>query len=447
MAYNFIKKEYGIWGYPTVFDFDVINDREAYNSHFLNTEIKDQIKIYIHIPFCVTRCLFCPFYKERYNSMTPEQVEECFQMLWKEIVMYSHLMKTKPQVFSVYFGGGDPACVDAKYIEKTIQYLNDCFDLSNCEEIIMEGNAKSLNDLEKLSIYKEAKVNRISFGVQIFDPQIRKKVALRPSVDDIYETIDSLHKVGIPRIDIDMMYNLPDQTAESLEKDLEIAFRLPLTYVSYYQLTVMPNTQFENLLKKDTYTTNPPSPEKDMELSKVIMDKAEKMGMYEPRYMCFSDGENSRRDEELEKNCLPVLAFGPSAKGTFYDINYKNVSSIQQYVDVLKNDMFPAINCYYASKEDMEVFQLLMALQTMRFKKSQITGYDRFDSIFRDLIESGYVAENGEELSLTRAGKVFIGNIQYLFINHDQKKRRYRNVLKSRNNKTNPYNQDKMDIK
>ncbi len=356
-------------------------------------------------------------------------------------------MKKKPEVFSVYFGGGDPACVEVKYIEKTIRYLDEYFDLSQCEEIIFEGNAKSLNDLEKLKHYKEAKVNRISFGVQTFDTQIRKKIALRPSVDDIYETIEKLQQVGISRFDIDMIYNLPDQTEENLRRDLDIAFQLPVTYVSYYQLTVMPNTQFESLLKKDTYTTNPPSPEKDMELSRVIMERAKEMKLYEPRYMCYSSTENSRKDEKLDKSCLPILAFGSSAKGTFYDINYKNVSSIHEYIRMLKNDMFPTTICYYSDKEDMEEFQLLMALQIMKFKKSQITGYERFNTIFRDLIESAYLIEKGDELSLSSEGKVFIGNIQYLFINQKQKMRRYRNVLKSHNDKKNPYNQDKMNIK
>lgn len=447
MTYNFNKKEYGIWGYPPVFEFDIINDQEAYNRHFEELDINKQIKIYIHIPFCVTKCLFCPFYKERYNSISSDQIDDYFHMLWKEIRMYSSLMKKIPQVFSVYFGGGDPACVEEKYIEKTIQYLDEYFDLSQCEEIIFEGNAKSLNDLEKLKHYKEAKVNRISFGVQTFDTQIRNKIALRPNVDDIYETIEKLQQVGISRFDIDMMYNLPDQTVENLRRDLDIVFQLPVTYVSYYQLTVMPNTQFENLLKKNTYTKNPPSPEKDMEMSRVIMERAEEMKLYEPRYMCYSVAENSRKDEELDKNCLPVLAFGSSAKGTFYHINYKNVSSIYEYIEMLKNDMFPATVCYYADKEDMEEFQLLMALQITRFKKSQITGYDRFKTIFRDLIEKGYLIEKGDELSLSTEGKVFIGNIQYLFINQKQKIRRYRNILKSHNNKKNPYNQDKMDIK
>lgn len=447
MTYKFDKKEYGIWGYPPVFDFDVIKDKKLYNNHFQKLDIKNQIKIYIHIPFCVTRCVFCPFYKERYNDMDQEQVDEFFNMLWREIEMYSHLLKKNVRVFSVYFGGGDPACVNTKYIEKTIHYLNDYFDLSACEEIIFEGNAKSLTFLDKLYNYKEAGINRISFGVQTFDHQIRKKLALRPSIDDIYQTIENLQKVGISRFDIDMIYNLPDQSEESLIKDLDIAFRLPVTYVSYYQLTVMPNTQFESLTKNITYTQSPPSPEKDMELSKVILKRAAEMEMFEPRYMCFSTTGNSRRDNDLDKICYPVLAFGPSAKGTFYHINYKNVSSIRNYVEMLKDRIMPVVACYYADKEDLEEFRLLMALQTMKFEKNQISNYERFDTNFRDLIKCGYVVENKEELSLSTEGKVFIGNIQYLFINDKQKNRRLRNVLKSRNDKKNPYNQDKMDIK
>lgn len=445
MIYSFDKKDYGIWAYPQVYEFDEIKDRVEYKKQFSLLDMNNKIKIYIHIPFCIRKCVFCPFYKEPYGSLTPQEINEFFQMLWKEIAIYANLLTQKPKVFSVYFGGGDPACVEPEYIEKTIQNLREYYDLSKCEEIIFEGNAKSLNNMENLHRYKEAGIDRISFGVQTFDPDIRKKLALRPSLDDIYQTIEKMQKIGV-RYDIDMMYNLPDQDKERMIRDLEIAFRLPVTYLSYYQLTVMPNTKFDQLLKDSTYTTYPPTPQKDMELSKIIMKKAAEMGMYEPRYMCYSTMNNSRKDNTLEKICYPVLAFGPSSKSTFYHINYKNVCSVSEYVKMLKDDCLPTLNCYYASKEDMEEYELFNAILTMKFQKKEMQNYGRFENILNDLVKSGYFIDNGEELSLTDKGKVFIGNIQYLFINEEQKRRRYRNVLSSRVNKVNPYNQDKMGI-
>ena len=83
MIYNFNKKEYGIWSYPPVFEFDMINDREEYNRHFQELDVNEQIKIYIHIPFCITKCLFCPFYKERFSNIRSNELDDYFNMLCK----------------------------------------------------------------------------------------------------------------------------------------------------------------------------------------------------------------------------------------------------------------------------------------------------------------------------------------------------------------------------
>ncbi len=190
------------------------------------------LSIYIHIPFCKSRCMYCAFLTfAGKNECAPQYVKS----LCEEIARRSADFRDY-RVETVYFGGGTPSLIRAELIKKIIQQIKAKFKVKRTAEVSMECNPESV-ELSKLKIYKEAGVNRFSIGIQSFKNETLRKIA-RPHDDKkIFIALENFKKSGIKNFGADFIMGLPFQTLASFKNDVETILKFRPTHLSFYFLS------------------------------------------------------------------------------------------------------------------------------------------------------------------------------------------------------------------
>jgi len=189
--------------------------------------------MYIHVPFCRDICAYCDFTRVKIH---PILVEKYLTTLHKEIIAIEpHIMNT------LYIGGGTPTSLSMDELEYLLSFLDDYHDLST--EFSMEANPESV-DLKKAELIAKFGVNRVSMGIQTFNPEELALLNRSHTVEDIKSAIACLRMAGIANISIDMIYGLPKQTLKTWEATLNQAVKLGIEHISLYSLTIEENSDF-----------------------------------------------------------------------------------------------------------------------------------------------------------------------------------------------------------
>ena len=187
--------------------------------------------LYVHIPFCRNICSYCDFTKFIYNQ---QRINEYFKSLFFELEKYKN-NKYK----TIYIGGGTPSCIDKKNLTDLLDYLSTLLR-DNYLEFTIECNVEDINE-EFLTLIRDKGINRLSIGVQSFN---KKYIALSNRKHTCTQAIDNINLASkyIKNISIDLIYAFPFQTLYELNKDIEIATKLPIKHISYYSLLIEKNT-------------------------------------------------------------------------------------------------------------------------------------------------------------------------------------------------------------
>ena len=177
---------------------------------------------YIHIPFCDHKCIYCDFY----SIITSDNVQSFLNSLKKEINSYAEKFSKDRELISIYFGGGTPSLMEVKYILEIIETVKDNFYLTVDAEITLETNPGTVS-LEKLKLFREAGINRISIGIQSFDDDDLKFLTRIHNSHTAIRTVVDAAEAGFENVSLDLIFNLPNQTKKKWIKNLEQAVKLP----------------------------------------------------------------------------------------------------------------------------------------------------------------------------------------------------------------------------
>ncbi|MCS7152069.1 MAG: radical SAM family heme chaperone HemW [Endomicrobia bacterium] len=206
--------------------------------------------LYVHIPFCKSKCYYCDFYSLKYKK---ELADEYLAAMEKEIIELENKYGIlNSQVCTLYIGGGSPSTLSEKQFENLFNLLLHYFNLQSLKEISVEVNPESITET-KISIVKSMMEQfpnvklRISVGVQSFNEKILKNLGRIHTKDDIYNTVDILTRSGIRNYNFDLIFGCPGQTTRDLLSDIEQALLLKPTHISYYALTVEHNTKLAKM--------------------------------------------------------------------------------------------------------------------------------------------------------------------------------------------------------
>lgn len=210
--------------------------------------------LYLHIPFCLSRCLFCGFYQ---NKTCATEMDDYTGYLLKELKMMAGRPAVAGVFDTVYFGGGTPTDLSARDLGRLIRGVRETVTLSADVEFTVEGRLFGFDD-EKVQACLDAGANRFSFGVQSFDTKLRKSLGRRLPKEDLIERINRIKELGGDQacVVVDLIYGLPGQTLEDWLEDVRIVQEeTRLDGVDLYRLKMLPDTPFTKKFGDVPWTT------------------------------------------------------------------------------------------------------------------------------------------------------------------------------------------------
>ena len=201
--------------------------------------MKKDLGLYIHIPFCIKKCAYCDFLSW---SGDKDQKEEYVRDLEQEIRSYK-TFAADYQVSTVYFGGGTPSILETGQIERIMGALRQTFRIEKKAEITLEMNPGTARK-EKLKVYRQLGINRLSIGIQSVKNENLKLLGRIHTYEDFLESYHIAREAGFDNISGDLISSLPGQTLETWKEELEILMKTPLEHLSVYQLIIEEGTEF-----------------------------------------------------------------------------------------------------------------------------------------------------------------------------------------------------------
>ena len=284
--------------------------------------------IYLHIPFCAVKCMYCDFYSitDRENSI-PTFIKAILQEIKECKIDASDWI-----IDTIFIGGGTPSLLSENMIESILSQLHKKYDLSNIKEITIEANPGEAPKARLKSFY-EMGINRISIGAQSFQPNLLQFLTRIHNRDQIFETYDNARDAGFDNINCDLIYSIPGQTWSNWSDDLDIISAMSPEHISAYTLTAEKGTELFSMVLNGKLKM----PKKEQEgkwflktheiLSRNGYQAYEVSNFSKPGYEC---------NHNLHYwNIEPYLAFGPSAHGFDGQYRWNNSRSLDRYTSCI----------------------------------------------------------------------------------------------------------------
>ncbi|MBR1944621.1 MAG: radical SAM family heme chaperone HemW [Alphaproteobacteria bacterium] len=360
--------------------------------------------IYIHWPYCLSKCYYCDFNSIACKSNI-DYLEYC--QLYKNVLnKFIKQFYNNEVITSIYLGGGTPSLVEPIFIDNLLNFIYKEFEISEAIEITIEANPKTI-DKYKAKEFKLSGINRISIGVQsIIDEDLRILGRIHNSYDAIkcvYDMSDVFNNISI-----DMIYNRPGQKIDDWLIELNKVFKLPIQHISMYELIIENNTYIKYLI--DNGFIKSPNPNSDFMEKTIQVAKNNGFEMYEISNYVKNDTKLYSRHNLSYWNYDRYYGVGAGAHSRVSDGN--NIYAIEQICNI--NDWMlwaknPIFNLELLTQDDIYKEQLLMGLRTKfgvdinKLNKNMINKYKLFDKI-KVLKHNSYVIDNDSYVILTYSG-------------------------------------------
>lgn len=281
--------------------------------------------LYIHIPFCMSKCRYCDFYS--LSGIDEQGRDRYVEALCKHMSEYK-LQAKNYIVSSIYFGGGTPSLLTEKQLKTLMKAVKKNFRLSKRCEISMEVNPGTV-DGDKLKAIKKIGVNRLSIGAQSFDEKELTTCGRIHTPKDIYDCVNMARGAKFENVSLDLIYGLPNQTKEGLFKNLEAAFSLNVDHISFYGLKIEDGTPFWY----DRHNLNLPDEDLECEMYFESVEKLVQAGFRQYEISNFAKRHKACKHNLRYWNCDEYLGFGPAAHSYFGGKRFSFKRDIKLYCD------------------------------------------------------------------------------------------------------------------
>jgi oxygen-independent coproporphyrinogen III oxidase len=445
---RFTKRLTEAYVYPEICKYqDAIADPREYTS-FLSREAPPPsgFMFYVHVPYCETLCHFCNYHKVAIKRGGYEERRQLFARYVVEIEWLAQAPYLASRVVrAVQFGGGTPSAVEPEFIAQVLDAIRRNFTCK-LEMVTMEGTVTSLSTESKLRALKDIGIERLSFGVQTLNESIRKKLHVTATLGDIFKAVEAINRVGFRDYSHDLMFNLPGQTYEDLERDIVTIDReVRPTYVDCYNLNVMPNTMFSEAVAREDGDC--PSDEKEVGMIRRIVELTRELGYHQVTSNVFSKTkEEGVLTLKMQLDGSETVGIGPSARGFVCGRGYRNVPDIKDYIERVDGYRLGVLAGNVATADEQNERQLVMIGNLRTVDKANVRDIEQFREQVDFLVDEGYAEEDEQRIRLTDEGFLWPGNVSELFFSPKQKKRRMNTMLSVLKNKENPYNQDHLGV-
>lgn len=286
--------------------------------------------LYIHVPFCAKRCIYCDFYSQTNTTYKDEYVKAVVH----ELYLRKDYLNNEP-VTTIYFGGGTPSQLQPYDFEPIFNTIAKLYDLSSCEEITLEANPDDISD-KYLHQLKSYPFNRISLGIQSFDDEALHFLRRRHNGKQAIRAVHLCQDAGFSNLTIDLMYGLPQQTPENWEANLTEALALHIPHLSAYHLSYEEGTNLYSQMKAGTI--KPVDEDTSILLFDILINKLNAAGYIHYEISNFCKPGNFARHNTLYWTDQKYLGIGPSAHSYNHHSRQWNIASLTEYVDNVLNE-------------------------------------------------------------------------------------------------------------
>lgn len=369
--------------------------------------------VYLHIPFCRSRCSYCDFATDIYRNA--KGVERYVDALCTEISGF--ICEASNSVDTIYFGGGTPSLLSAEQVEIILTAVRDRFDVASNTEITMEMNPATVTP-GQLSAYRSLGVGRASFGVQTFNDRDLKLLARGHDVIDARNTFTMLREAGFDNVSFDLIAGLPGQTMRDWQGNLAEAIKLSPEHISLYLLEIHEGTPLAEQVRSGR--RKPIDDELAGEMYETMLDTLAAAGYKQYEISNFArPGFDSRHNTKYWR-LDPVYGFGVSAHSFDGRTRYANERDTAKYVETIENTGSARV-----TSEDIDHLSEFIFLG-LRLEDgidlaafSSRFGIDlesKFDGEIADLSKAGLVEVVNGTFRLTRHGKLFSNEVFACFV-------------------------------
>ena len=294
-------------------------------------DVKKELEIYIHIPFCVRKCAYCDFLSGPGNK---EKIEKYVEALLEEIRAHENegSMSAFERVTSVFLGGGTPSVLEGNQIEKILNTLKENFKVDTNAEITIEANPGTVTR-EKLEAYRRAGINRISFGLQSTNNEELKLLGRIHTYEEFLESFHMARACGFDNVNVDLISAIPRQTVESWEKSLKQVIGLNPEHISAYSLIIEEGTPFAKVYGEGTEGGKELPTEED---ERIMYRRTEEL-LAKAGYHRYEISNYAKTGRECKHNLgywerKDYLGIGIGASSLIDNVRYKNTDNIEHYI-------------------------------------------------------------------------------------------------------------------
>ncbi|MEZ8825556.1 radical SAM family heme chaperone HemW [Vibrio amylolyticus] len=380
------------------------------------------LSLYVHIPWCVQKCPYCDFNSHALKGNIPEDeyISALLEDLDSDIERYQLNANPRP-IHSIFIGGGTPSLISAEGIKALLDGVESRIPFKDEIEITMEANPGTV-EAERFTGYKRAGVTRISIGVQSFEQEKLERLGRIHGQQEAINAANLAHSIGLNSFNLDLMHGLPDQSIEQALSDLDKAIELNPPHLSWYQLTIEPNTMF--------YYKTPTLPDDDdlwdifeqghKKLSDAGYVQYEISGYSKPEFQCQHNLNYWRFGDYLGIGC------GSHGKLSFADGRIVRTTKIKHpkgYLAAYQNLAKPYLSDEnLVENEDrpfeffMNRFRLMEACPKQDFIDMTGLPVNTIQDIIDNALEKGYLIETRDNWKITQKGKLFLNDLLESFM-------------------------------
>ena len=421
--------------YPTVpfwkDGLDVGHWKDLLKQQFAIHNHKDGISLYIHLPFCESLCTYCGCNKKITTNHSVE--DEYLLMIEKEFSLYLELLKEKPVIREIHLGGGTPTFFSPANLSRLINFIKDRSIVHPQHEFSIEGHPNNTTR-EHLQTLYDLGFRRISYGVQDNDPEVQRVINRIQPLENVKRATDNAREIGFESVNFDLIYGLPKQTLNSIQRTFEQVLELKPDRIAFYSYAHVPwASRGQRLFDENDL----PSPEGKLQLylkGKNILTNAGYVDIGMDHFSLTNDAlYKAWQEGTLHRNFMGyttqhtsiLLGLGVSSISDVGNGFAQNKKTLHEYYECISKNELPVFRGYFLNEEDVAFRKYILNISCQGKTKFDPSHFEILSEIvFPELekLENDELIEwNEKGLTVTPLGRHFIRNICSAFDLHLQR--------------------------
>ena len=377
------------------------------DSNTLNLSTLGDMGLYVHIPFCKQKCMYCDF--PAYQNLQ-DYYETYIYALVQEIDLWvtEHPESKSRPIDTIYFGGGTPTELSIQQLQMIVDKIKSTFTITDDCHMTIESNPGEV-DLQYLTKLVKLGFNRISFGVQTFDDKALTMLHRSHNGEKAKQAVYDAKEAGFADINIDLIYGLPRQTLEDIQHNLDIVKALPINHISTYGLQVEVGTYLYHLVQKNLISI--PSESIDESMYDTMMAGLKELGFERYEISNFAKESSYSRHNLKYWHYVDYLGFGAGAHSFYDGVRRSNNRNVMPYIQAVDRYTMPTIDTEIITVERAQEDFCFLALRTKwglnehTFKKRfGISVVNLFGTTLKDLVSKDLLEYENDSYHLTSEG-------------------------------------------